>query len=428
MWKLKRGPLKRYQRKQKGESGGNEGKRALVPKFGTKMSKNVMAESSIQFAVGFAKKKKKKRTKRRGPPFFFCRVFMLVFWLLFVVWGGLVGAQEDCYPYYLDNECQEVVSWTAFDEEQQIQRFLVLFVCVFLVGGEYGKADPSDHSNLIPSPPSPRFNQIKLTISDIRMARPKCRRPTIYLLCVATFGIDCINSSAIFPPPGVLGAFCKELGENCFLADNNCSFSSSPSLESSSLPLEASSFEFPDEFLPIPVTSCTDGFEDITCCFPPYGFDSAGGYCSFIEHQIPLFTLTFSQPSPECVVACAPPFFSEDKDRTFLIQMYVYLGLTTIVVLFSLIPLFVTPGSVFPLSLSSPFTHPNSLSFNNHFFIFFYLFFIFFLSFFIFFLSFFLFIFSSPRLSQISQILFAPLNCFLSNIFALTRMGAVRLS
>ena len=55
---------------------------------------------------------------------------MTPLWLLLIVFGvGLLEGQEEegCHPYYLDNECREVVTWTEFGEEQQIARFPFFF-------------------------------------------------------------------------------------------------------------------------------------------------------------------------------------------------------------------------------------------------------------------------------------------------------------
>ena len=57
-------------------------------------------------------------------------------WLLLLVvvvgLGGVEGVEEGCYPYYLDNECGDVVGWTEFDEEEQIERYFLFFCfCLF---------------------------------------------------------------------------------------------------------------------------------------------------------------------------------------------------------------------------------------------------------------------------------------------------------
>ena len=99
------------------------------------------------------------------PPSF---LFLLLLSLLFFPFNN---AKQECFPYIFDNECSQF-----FEEKEGVGGGV-------LVGGERVQEEV--------------WEEIALSISNVRMMERSCRRPLVFYLCLEAFG-GCGYASFVF--------------------------------------------------------------------------------------------------------------------------------------------------------------------------------------------------------------------------------------
>ena len=202
-------------------------------------------------------------------------MFVSLFLVILLSFSNLSKSDPQCFQYTLNNECTPILGNVSIQENEQ-QNF---------------------------------FDQeLSLTVSDVRMRTPNCRRSFLSYYCQVMFGaFVCQSSSSPSPSPSppeeqqcLEEGYCIQVSEECsddfpFLNCTTPSPPPSPSLLSTICQEEVKEQIQQAQKEPIAVTTCLNSTkETMECCIGPFIKDDN---------------------DEECVIECPQYLYGRERER-----------------------------------------------------------------------------------------------------------------